>query len=274
MIEIKELSFAYPGSKHRVFSGLSLTLEGGKIYGLLGKNGEGKSTLLYLMAGLMRAWGGSITVDGWKSEERRPEMLQELFIVPEEYDLPRVSMSRFIAMNRDFYPRFSTEVLHRCLSEFGMPTEPNLKALSMGQKKKVYMSFALAAGTKYLLMDEPTNGLDIPSKSLFRKVVLSNMTDERTIIISTHQVHDVEQLLDHIILLDKSQAKLNESVSALTERYSFELRQPAEMDHTVIYAEPSLQGNAVIARRQPGSEETSVNLELLFNAVTKGLLKE
>lgn len=79
MIEIKELSFAYPGSKHRVFSGLSLTLEGGKIYGLLGKNGEGKSTLLYLMAGLMRAWGGSITVDGWKSEERRPEMLQELF---------------------------------------------------------------------------------------------------------------------------------------------------------------------------------------------------
>lgn len=272
MIEIKNLSFAYPGSKRRVFDDFSLTLDQGRIYGLLGKNGEGKSTLLYLICGLLRARRGSISVDGSNAKDHKPELLSEVFIVPEEYNLPNMSMRRFVEVNKAFYPRFSEDVLNKCLCEFGLPAEPNLKALSMGQKKKVYMSFALASGTRYLLMDEPTNGLDIPSKSLFRKVVASNMTDDRTIVISTHQVHDVEQLLDHIIILDNSVVRLNKSVAEVTDRYRFELRQPSEMDDSVVYAEPSLQGNAVIARRQPEENETSINLELLFNAVTSGAL--
>lgn len=272
MIEINELGFHYPGSKHKVFDGLSLQLEEGRIYGLLGKNGQGKSTLLYLMAGLLRAKTGSVRFDGKETKRRTPDVLQEIFIVPEEYEMPRVSLRQFIDMHRPFYPRFSEEVFRKCLRDFEMPEEPNFKELSMGQKKKVYMSFALAAGTKLLLMDEPTNGLDIPSKSLFRKVILSNMTDDRTIVISTHQVHDVEQLLDHIIILDNNVVRLNKSVAEVTDRYRFELRQPSEMDDSVVYAEPSLQGNAVIARRQPEENETSINLELLFNAVTSGAL--
>lgn len=272
MIEIKNLSFAYPGSKRRVFDDLSLTFGQGSIYGLLGKNGEGKSTLLYLVCGLLRARQGVVSVDGMDAKEHQPELLSEVFIVPEEYNLPAMSMRRFVEVNKTFYPRFSEEVLNKCLCEFGMPAEPNLKALSMGQKKKVYMSFALASGTRYLLMDEPTNGLDIPSKSLFRKVVASNMTDDRTIVISTHQVHDVEQLLDHIVILDKGSVCLDASVTDVTDQYRFELRQPSEMDDSVVYAEPSLQGNAVIARRQPSDAETSVNLELLFNAVTSGAM--
>ena len=83
----------------------------------------------------------------------------------------------------------------------------------MGQKKKVFMSFALATGTRFLLMDEPTNGLDIPSKSQFRKVIANNMTEDRTLIISTHQVHDVESLLDHIIIMNQSQLLLDASIS-------------------------------------------------------------
>ncbi len=272
MIQIKDLRFSYPGSRHQVFDGLDLSMEPGKIYGLLGKNGQGKSTLLYLMSGLLRARQNEVMFDGMDMRDRRPEALQDIFIVPEEYDLPRMSMRQFIKLNEKFYPRFSVDVLQQSLRDFEMPEVVNLKALSMGQKKKVYMSFALAANTRLLLMDEPTNGLDIPSKSLFRKAMANNMADDRTLIISTHQVHDVEALLDHILILDESQLKLNASTSAITDRYSFEFRQPSEMDADVLYAEPSLQGNSVIVRRREGSPETQLNLELFFNAVTQNKL--
>lgn len=272
MIQIKDLRFSYPGSRHQVFDGLDLSMEPGKIYGLLGKNGQGKSTLLYLMSGLLRARQNEVMFDGMDMRDRRPEALQDIFIVPEEYDLPRMSMRQFIKLNEKFYPRFSVDVLQQSLRDFEMPEVVNLKALSMGQKKKVYMSFALAANTRLLLMDEPTNGLDIPSKSLFRKAMANNMADDRTLIISTHQVHDVEALLDHILILDESRLKLNASTSAITDRYSFEFRQPSEMDADVLYAEPSLQGNSVIVRRREGSPETQLNLELFFNAVTQNKL--
>lgn len=272
MIAINNLKFTYPGSRHEVFDGLSLNLESNRIYGLLGKNGQGKSTLLYLIAGLLRPKGGNILFEGMDTRLREPEMLHDIFIVPEEYELPKMSLRQFIAANRSFYPNFSEEVLRQCLRDFEMTEQPNLKELSMGQKKKVYMSFALAAGTRLLLMDEPTNGLDIPSKSLFRKVILNNMTDDRTLLISTHQVHDVEMLLDHVIILDDSQVKLNASTADLSARYTFGIRQPGQMTDSVIYAEPSLQGNVVIARRQDEDDDTQVNLELLFNAVTKGAL--
>ena len=135
------------------------------------------------------------------------------------------------------------------------------------------MSFALATGTRLLLMDEPTNGLDIPSKSQFRKVIANNMTDDRIMIISTHQVHDIESLLDHVLILSQSNLLLNASVSDISDDYKFEYRTPAEMDDSVLYAEPSLQGNAVIVRRQPADPETPLNLELLFNAVIAGKLR-
>ncbi len=269
MINISNLQFRYPGTRHDVFTGLNLNIKGGGIYGLLGKNGTGKSTLLYLIAGLLRAKSGSVIVDGRESGKRLPGMLQDVYIVPEEYDLPQLSLHDYIAMQRLFYPRFSEEVLASCLRGFEMPEQPNLKELSMGQKKKVYMSMALAAGTRLLLMDEPTNGLDIPSKALFRQVVAQHMTDDRTLIISTHQVHDVEALLDHVLILDNSTLRLDASMAELTERYTFTLRQPQEMDDSVIYAESSLQGNATMARRRSGDPETAVNLELLFTAVSK-----
>lgn len=273
MIQIENLTYNYLGSKKKVFDGLSFSLSENGIYGLLGKNGMGKSTLLYLMTGLLRAKSGTVKVDGRDMSRRLPESLGEMFIVPEEYSLPHVSLKEFVSMNRDFYPRFSEEVLRRCLDDFELPPALHLKELSMGQKKKVYMSIALAAGTRFVFMDEPTNGLDIPSKSLFRKVVANSMTDDRMLIISTHQVHDVEALLDHILILDSKGLLLNSPVAGLTERYDFGVRQPAEMDSDVVYAEPSLQGNNVIARHVEGTPETQVNIELLFNAVIKGIIK-
>ena len=255
MIEVSNISFKYAGQKDQVFDDFSLTLKQDNIYGLLGKNGTGKSTLLYLISGLLRPAKGSVCFDGVETRKRLPETLQEI----EEY----------VKINEPFYPRFSREVLEACLKDFELTTDLKLNALSMGQKKKVFMSFALAAGTKVLLMDEPTNGLDIPSKSQFRKVVAQYMTEDRTLIISTHQVHDVESLLDHILILSPQKLLLDATVADIQEKYTFEYRTPNEMDD-VLYAEPSLQGNAVIAPRKADSPETQVNLELLFNAVTLG----
>lgn len=281
MIEIKNMNFKYAnhtgrlfGKKNKpqnggnVFTGLNLTIEKNKIYGLLGKNGTGKSTLLYLICGLLRPTAGTVSINGIESKRRMPDTLRDTFIVPEEFDLPPVSLEEFIKLNAPFYPNFNREVLDRCLNDFDMPAFSRLDELSMGQKKKIYVSFALAAGTRLLLMDEPTNGLDIPSKSQFRRVVAGNMSDDRSIIISTHQVHDVEQLLDHILIASPEGMLLDSSVADICEKYTFEYRMPGEQADDVVYAEPTLQGNAVMARRRKDSAETPVNLELLFNAVT------
>ena len=275
MIEVNNISFSYPGQKERVFNGFSLRLEENKIYGLLGKNGTGKSTLLYLVAGLLRPTAGKVSVNGVDAYKRQAEMLEEIFLVPEEFELPSMTLKRYVELNAPFYPKFSQERLEACLRDFELTTDLDLSALSMGQKKKVFMSFALATNTRLLLMDEPTNGLDIPSKSQFRKTVAQNMSDDQTIIISTHQVHDVEALLDHILMLNQRELLLNASVQEIMDKYVFEYRQlggccdtvAAQRTDGVLYAEPTLQGNAVMAIRQEGQAETQVNLELLFNAV-------
>ena len=315
MIDIQNITFRYPGQSAPVFSDFSLRLSENRIYGLLGKNGTGKSTLLYLIAGLLRPQSGSVNCDtvaidrtgaaapdgpagpsrpaAAPAHRREAGMLRDLFVVTEEFDLPAMTLEAYVRLIAPFYPRFSREVLQGCLDDFELPLSLRLNALSMGQKKKVYMSIALAARTPLLLMDEPTNGLDIPSKSQFRRIVARNMADDQTLIISTHQVHDVEPLLDHLLILSDSALLLNASVQDLTDRYAFTL-QPAgaipaavagasspvnggtaavNADNGVLYAEPTLQGNAVITRRREGDPETPLNLELLFNAVTKGLLK-
>lgn len=272
MIDIKGIQYKYPGGHSLVFDHFSLTLGSDKIYGLLGKNGTGKSTLLYLIAGLLRQSEGTITIDGTDSRSHRPETLQEIFLIPEEFELPSMTLEGYIRMQMSFYPRFDHDVLMRCLEDFELPSELNLKELSMGQKKKAYMSVALAANTRYLIMDEPTNGLDIPSKSQFRKVIAKNMSPERTMIISTHQVHDVESLLDHILILDRSRMLLDKAVSDICEEHSFRLLPLGATPQDVLYSEPSPVGNAVITARRDGDDRTPLNLELLFDAVTKGVL--
>lgn len=269
MIQVNDISFHYAGSKTNVFSDFSLQLNDNNIYGLLGKNGTGKSTLLYLISGLLRPQKGKVLVDGMEAGKRYAEMLREIFIVSEEFRLPEVKLKSYVNLIAPFYPRFSEEILNKCLEEFELPGDIRLNSLSMGQKKKAFMSVALATNTRYLLMDEPTNGLDIPSKSQFRKVIANQMSDERIAILSTHQVHDVESLLDHIIFLDTHRLLMDKSIGEITEKYTFEYRQPQDMAD-VLYAEPTLQGNAVIAPRKPEAPETPVNLELLFNAVAQG----
>ena len=268
MIELHELHFRYHNSPREVLDNVTLRLPAGRIVGLLGKNGTGKSTLIYLMAGLLRPQQGEVRFEQRPVCDRTPAVLADLFVVPEHIELPAIRLSRFVELHRSFYPNFSDELLNENLQHFDLTPEVNLGALSTGQLKKAYISFALATCTRLLLMDEPTNGLDIPSKAQFRRAIAASMNEERTVIISTHQVHDVENLVDHIVMLKEHQVGLNLDLDELGRLLRFEQRAYGEDLSDVLYAENSLAGMAVIV---PNREETAsqVNLELLFNALTQ-----
>ena len=266
MIEIKNLSFSYGKKKQSVFNDLSLTLDKGSVYGLLGKNGTGKSTLLYLMTGLLRPQAGQVLYKGVDVSMRYPLTLQDMFLVPEEFALPSVSLKRYLKLNTPFYPNFSNELLNACLHDFDMNEDIHLGELSMGQKKKAFMCFALATNTSLLIMDEPSNGLDIPSKSQFRKVIASGMTDEKSVIISTHQVRDIDSLLDHVVIIDGTRVLLNASVKTICDKVYFAEQGMNEPTDTALYVQPSVQGNSVIFPNTE-NEETNLNLEVLFNAM-------
>lgn len=273
MIQIQNLSYKYSGATENVFDGLTLSFTEGKIFGLLGKNGVGKSTLLHLLSGLLMPREGRILIDGQEPRLRQPSLQEEVFFVPDEFSLPAMPLTRYVKYREPFYPRFSQEILRQCLQDFEIDMHSHLDKLSLGEKKRVLVSFALAAQCRVLLMDEPTNGLDIPAKTLFRKLVARHMSDDQTIIVSTHQVHDVDALLDHIVIMDtpakKDSILLDASIAELQERYAFQYRSMNEPCDDALYFEPTPQGRAVIVTNTTG-EETTVNLELLFNAVVKG----
>ena len=273
MIEIQNIAFSYGRKKPQVFDGFSLRLEQNRIYGLLGENGTGKSTLLYLLAGVLRPQEGCILVDGMDTRKRRVGMLQQMYIVPETFELHKMQFMDYVKTYRPFYPSFSMEVLQWCVNEFQLPLTCNIQELSMGEKKKVLVSFALACNTRYLLMDEPTNGLDVPSKRQFRKVIASNMNEDRTIVIATHQLHDVEQLIDHVLVLKDSRLLLNSSVEELSAKYGFGLLPMDIREADIVYSERTVQGDMGIWLRQADERETSVELEMLFNATVQNQFK-
>ncbi len=266
MIKVEDLSFSYGRRKTKVLDGFSMSLNKGSVYGLLGKNGTGKSTLLYLMAGLLRPQTGKVYYKGVDVTLRKPTTLQDMFLVPEEFALPNVSMKQYVKLNAPFYPHFSDELLKACLRDFDMNEDIHLGELSMGQKKKAFMCFALATNTSLLMMDEPSNGLDIPSKSQFRKVIASGMTDDKAVIISTHQVRDIDSLLDHVLIMDGSELLLNESVATICEKLYFAEQGMNEPADGALYVQPSVQGNSVILPNE-SYEESKMNLEVLFNAM-------
>lgn len=262
MLQITNLSFAYRKSQRELFRDFSLDLQPGNVYGLLGKNGAGKSTLIYLMTGLLTPASGQVTLDGIDVRRRLPQTLSDLFLVPEEFDLPHTTLSQFVKINAPFYPNFSVDDMNRYLDIFEMEHDCKLQSLSMGQKKKVFMSFALATNTRVLIMDEPTNGLDIPSKSQWRKIIASGMTDDKMMLVSTHQVRDIEQVLDHVTIIDQSQVLLNASLGEVASRLAF---RPMREGDQPLLAQTGVMGTLVVTPVLDG-EETQVDLEMLFNA--------
>ena len=265
MLQVENISFSYRKGRKEVLSDFSLSLEAGRVYGLLGKNGAGKSTLLYLMSGLLAPKRGRVMYHDTDMRRRLPVTLQDMFLVPEEFELPPISLVSYIELNSKFYPRFSKEDMVKYLHFFEMDMDADLGALSMGQKKKIFMSFALATNTSLLLMDEPTNGLDIPGKSQFRKFMASGMTENKTIVISTHQIRDIDKMLDSVMIMDESRVLLNESIVRICEKLCFKESDDRSLKDKALFAVPSLQGNSLLLLNEYG-EDSDINLELLFNA--------
>jgi ABC-2 type transport system ATP-binding protein len=268
IIDFEKVDFSY-SKRATLLSDLSLQLQPGHIHGLLGKNGEGKSTLLKLIAGLLFPQKGTIHVMGLHPSKRRPEILREICFLPEELPASALSIRDFEKVYAPFYPNFDAQLFDRFLAEFDIsPKDCKMDRMSYGQKKKVIIAFGLAARTKILLMDEPTNGLDIPSKGQFRRMVASSLEDDRCILISTHQVRDLDSLIDSIIVMDDHEIVFNEPIENITRRLVFKESDtpPSPSEASVIYAENTLRGVYRVEENLNG-EDSRLDIELLFNAV-------
>ena len=261
MITLKELSFSY-SRKKEVLDRINLEVGSGHICGLLGKNGEGKTTLLNLLSGQIFPDQGSCLVLEEIPSERNARFLQQIFLLPEEISMPEVTAIEYIKMYAPFYPTFRDDICKACVESFEINVSDRLSKMSQGQRKKVAITLALAAHTPLLLMDEPTNGLDIPSKATFRRLVASLIDDNQTVIISTHQVRDLESLIDTVLILDQRQTLLNKTLNEIGEKLYFGPLLPEEK---ALYSEPTPQGTIGVTARED-KEETAVSLELLFNA--------
>lgn len=263
MIAFKDVCFSYRRNIP-VLSNLSLQIEPGTVCGLLGRNGVGKSTMLYLTAGLLRSRSGQVLCNGYIPSDRQVNFLNDIFIVPEEFDLPPITLDEYVRINSVFYPKFNLDLMHSILEIFALPGNINLGALSLGQKKKAFLSFALACNTSILLLDEPTNGLDITAKRMFRAAITAAMTDDKTIIISTHQVYDVENILDHVVIADNNRILLNRPMIDIQTKLRFGYTQDPEQAKRALFSIPMPGGFNVVEFLDDPDRETEVNLETLF----------
>lgn len=257
------MTFGY-GKKKTLFQNLNLHMQAGHIYGLLGKNGAGKSTLLKNIAGLVFPQQGICEVNGYNASKRLPAFLQDLFFIPEEVYMPSLTAKQFVKSTGHFYPAFDEIQFDKMLTEFDVPNDSLLSKLSFGQQKKVMIAFGLSTNTSLLIMDEPTNGLDIPSKSQFRKIIASALTENRCIIISTHQVRDLDNLIDTLLVVHNQKIVLNKSLDDISECLKFGNTSTASAD--ILYAEDSVRGMNTITQNTSGNY-SKVDMELLFNAI-------
>ena len=265
MVQINNFSFGYT-KKKILYNNLTLTLEKGKIYGLLGKNGAGKSTFLKNLSGLLFPTKGNIYVSGLEPKRRLPSFLENIYFIPEEVYVPSISIDRYVKLFSPFYPQFSKMHFLQYLEMLEVDRTERLKSLSFGQQKKFIIAFALACNTPLLLLDEPTNGLDIPSKAQFRRLIASVMSEDRIIFISTHQTRDLENLIDTVLIIDNGELLLNASMEQINRTLSFKTLGEIPADGSILFSEKTFGGYFIVMENLE-REDNQVNLELLFNTV-------
>lgn len=265
MINIERLAFSYQ-KRTSLFEDLYLHLTPGSICGLLGRNGAGKSTLLAILQGLLFPQAGTVSVMGYAPQERRPELLSNCFLLTEDLFLPPTSVRAFAELYAPFYPQFDWEQFTGLLFEFQVEEQARLPKLSLGQQKKVMLAFGLACNAQVLLLDEPTNGLDIPSKMLFRSILARHIRDDRLFILSTHQVRDLQSLLDVVVILEQGKIIFQESLGAIMDQVHFSISYREPFGSDVIYWE-RVPGGYYTLRFGGQEDSLEPDVEILFNAV-------
>jgi len=262
MIALKEVAFTY--KKNKVIKGVTEVFSPGHIYGLLGDNGVGKTSLLKLMTGLLFPQAGTITVQGLVPQYRHPSFLRSVFFVPDTAFFSAISIPQYVDGYAPFYPRFSKKQFIRCLTAFNIGYDNDIEVLSFGQKKKLLLSFALAANTPYLFLDEPSNGLDILSKAAFKELLSGYIDDSKCVIISTHQVNDLSNLLDHVSILRNGRLIFSQSIEAISRQLLF--GNETVPGSEILFAEDTLRGRTTITSNSSGYP-SGVDLEMLYKAV-------
>lgn len=262
MIEINDLGFSY--GQNPVLKNISMKLEEGKIYGLLGENGVGKTTLLTLLCGLKKPQKGRIDIDGYNPYDRKPSFLANQYYLSDEVAAVNMKAIDYARNYGKFWEKFDMGKFLEIMKVFENDPEQKMNRMSCGQLKKTWISFALACNTRYIFMDEPTNGLDIPSKAQFRKAVTKYTSEDSTLVISTHQVRDLENIIDPIIILDRQDVLLNATVEEISEKLYFDYSN--EKIEGALYSEMT-PGGCVQVLINTSSEESKVNIEALFNTV-------
>lgn len=265
MVTIESLEFGYRKGRP-LFHNLNLTLEKGSVYGLFGVNGAGKTTLIRQIAGLLFPESGSVLVDDRIAGKRDVEMYQNMYVIPEEFWVPSITIDKYVTLHSSLYPKFDHNVFEQIMKEFDIKGNPKLDTMSYGQKKKFIIGFGIASQCSLLLMDEPTNGLDIPSKSQFRKVMASYVNEEHCVLISTHQVRDLSSIIDQVIVLDNGHIKFKESIGVITDSFNFGIIS-SESNAEIIYSEDIFGGKAAITKNT--GKETEIDFELLFNGIIR-----
>ena len=268
MIQLDNVQFGY--AKDRLlFNGVTWHLEQGHLYGLLGRNGAGKTTLLKIMTGLLFPQNGEAMLEDMPSYKRTAEQLQNVYFLQEEIYVPHLKIKEFEDAYAPFYPNFSHEQFREYLREFEMDNMLGfIDKFSHGQKKKVMIAFALATNVPLLIMDEPTNGLDIPSKSIFRKIMASYADEQKTVLISTHQVRDLHSLIDAVSIIDNGRMILNASTDVITEKLLFDVDDQKAQDGKVFYTEETPRGIYQV-KENLNHVDSALDLELLFNAAVQ-----
>ena len=264
MIKIQNLAFSY--GKTEVLRNISMELLPGRIYGLLGENGVGKTTLLTLLCGLKKTQIGTIDTDGRDPWNREPLLLQDQYYLPDEVAPINDKAYAWAKAAGKFWPNFKLEQFEAILRDFEVSPIQKMNAMSAGQLKKTYIAFALACGCRYLYLDEPTNGLDIPSKAQFRSALMKYTAEDSTIVISTHQVRDLENIIDPIIILDRRDVLLNATIEQISEKLFFDYGTTIHPE--ALYSE-QLPGGFIQVLPNTEKLDSKVNIEALFNTVHK-----
>lgn len=262
MIKVENISYRYK-SKLPIFNGISFEIGNG-IYGLLGENGVGKTTLMHLICGLLFPQNGKCCIDGKDTAERHPGLLSSYFFLPEEMKMPTESIAQFAARHSVFYPHFSRKEFELNLEELRIDKHRKLSSVSFGQQKKAMLAYAFALHTSYIILDEPTNGLDITSRQALNRMISRSMNDESTLLISTHQAHDFEKLLDHLIILGEGEIVLNQSLDEISNRLLFV--RTSTLPEESIYSEEDLSGYFSIIPNTE-EEENTPDIELLYKSI-------
>ena len=259
MVRFDAVAFGY--GKRPLFEGLSFVAEAGSTVGLLGLNGAGKTSLLKLAAGALFPAAGRVEVFGRDIGSRSAAALADVCFVPEDPWAPPVSAETWAKRFGVFRPAMDRALFFSLLEEFTVDRAENVGKLSYGQRKKFAVAAALSSGARAVLLDEPTNGLDIPSKAQFRRALALAASEERAIVVSTHQARDLESLLDPIVIIHEGRMLFTLSANTISDRFSVARLDSLE-GRPVVHAERDALGwTALLAEGGGGAD-----LETIFSA--------